>query len=106
MAHTPLKMTIPQAQKELDRAWTDSYSPARIAEVLASLEDKSVGWRIYHFILRICFRGIYFEQMGAWNWTKVIAQNRRTILRLCSDSISEYRARKRNPPSGAVANPV
>ena len=95
MAHTPLKMTIAQAQKELDRAWSDSYSPTRIAEALASLENKSVGWRIYHFILRICFRGIYFEQMGAWSWMKVIGQNRRTIFRLCTDSVSEYRASKR-----------
>jgi hypothetical protein len=105
MAHTPLKMSIAQAQKELDRAWSESYSPRRIAEALDYLNDKSVGWRIYIFILRICFRGIYFEQMGAWSWMKVMAENRRTIMRLCSDSIAEYRARKRKP-TGVVAHPV
>jgi len=95
MAHTPLKMTIAQAQHELDHAWSSTYSAKQIAAALASLNHKSVGWRIYLFILRISFRGIYFEQMGAWAWTKVIAENRRTILSLCRESVAEYRARKR-----------
>jgi radical SAM superfamily enzyme YgiQ (UPF0313 family) len=95
MAHTPLKMTIAEAQQELDNAWSVSYSPERIAEALASLDDKSVGWRIYHFLLRVCFRGIYFEQMGTRAWMKVIMQNRRTILSLCGDSYLEYRKSKR-----------
>ncbi|HZE68118.1 MAG TPA: radical SAM protein [Pyrinomonadaceae bacterium] len=95
MAHTPLKMSIAEAQQELDYAWTSSYSPQRIAEALDSLSQKSVGWRIYHFILRICFRGIYFQQMGPWAWTKVIAQNRRTIFKLCNESFGEYRTAKR-----------
>jgi radical SAM superfamily enzyme YgiQ (UPF0313 family) len=103
MAHTPLKISIAQAQQELDRAWTESYSPERIAEALDSLDHKTVGWRIYHFILRICFRGIYFQQMGAWSWMKVIAQNRRTIIRLCSDTFSEYRARKRKRIAPPIA---
>jgi radical SAM superfamily enzyme YgiQ (UPF0313 family) len=95
MAHTPLKMSIAQAQEELEHAWAVSYSPQRIAEALDSLKHKSVGWRIYHFILRICFRGIYFPQMGPWAWTKVIVQNRRTIFGLCSESFAEYRKRRR-----------
>ncbi len=44
MAHTPLKMSIAQAQKELDHAWASSYSPERIAEALDSLSHRSVGW--------------------------------------------------------------
>ncbi len=101
MAHTPLKMSIAQAQKELDHAWASSYSPERIAEALDSLSHRSVGWRIYHFIMRISFRGIYFEQMGLWAWTKVIAQNRRTIFKLGREAVAEYRAsrRKRNVQS-------
>ena len=27
MAHTPLKMTIPEVQDEVQYAWTNSYSP-------------------------------------------------------------------------------
>jgi radical SAM superfamily enzyme YgiQ (UPF0313 family) len=95
MAHTPLKMSIEEAQQELDHAWASSYSPQRIAETMEALKHKSAGWRIYHFIMRICFRGIYFEQMGVWSWTKVIAQNGHTIFTLCTDFFSEYRAAKR-----------
>ena len=90
MAHTPLKMTIPEAQQELEHAWASSYSPERIAEALNSISDKTVGWRIYHFIMRICFRGIYFPQMGVWSWMKVIAQNRRTILGLSREAFRTY----------------
>lgn len=95
MAHTPLKMTIPEAQIELEHAWASSYSPKRIAEAMDALNDKSVGWRIYHFVLRISFRGIYFPQMGVWSWTKVVAANRRTIWRLVRESVQEYRANRR-----------
>src|SRR6266404_1022782 len=40
MANTPLKMTIPQTQLELDMAWTASYSPSRNASAIDSLKDK------------------------------------------------------------------
>src|SRR2546421_8357395 len=55
MAHTPLKMTIPEAQVELEHAWAASYSPERIDEALDSISHKSIGWRVYHFIMRISF---------------------------------------------------
>jgi radical SAM superfamily enzyme YgiQ (UPF0313 family) len=95
MAHTPLKMTIPEAQAELHHAWSASYSPERIAEALDSISHKSVGWRIYHFIMRISFRGIYFQQIGWRSWFKVIAQNRRTIYKLTRESIATYRASRK-----------
>lgn len=95
MAHTPLKMTIPEAQQELQHAWESSYSPERNAEAMAAMGDKSVGWRIYHFIMRIAFRGIYFPQMGGWAWMKVVSSNRKTIYRLVRESVSEYRQNRR-----------
>ena len=95
MAHTPLKMTIPEAQKELQYAWENSYSPERIAEALASIGHKSVGWRIYHLIMRLTFRGIYFPQMGLRAWVKVLWQNRRTIGGLIRESFSDWRKSKR-----------
>jgi radical SAM superfamily enzyme YgiQ (UPF0313 family) len=110
MAHTPLKMTIAEAQAELEHAWVSSYSPERIAEALASISHKSVGWRAYHFVLRLSFRGIYFPQMGWRSWLKVIAQNRRTIFRLTTEAVSTYRAaRKRKAdvaPAGAHSQMV
>jgi len=101
MAHTPLKMSIPDTQLELDHAWQASYSPERNAQALAYLKDKSVGWRIYHLILRLSFRGIYFPQMGPWAWTKVIARNRAVIFGLAKESVSEYRKKKKKQPAQA-----
>jgi radical SAM superfamily enzyme YgiQ (UPF0313 family) len=102
MAHTPLKMTIPEAQRELEHAWASSYSPERIAEALDSISHKSVGLRIYHLILRLSFRGIYFKQVGWLSWLKVIAQNRRTIVRLTAEAVRTYRNAKKRDPGGAV----
>jgi hypothetical protein len=59
---------------------------------LASLNHKSVGWRIYHFVMRITFRGIYFPQMGVRAWAKVIFDNRKTLYGLVRDSFGEWRA--------------
>ncbi|MGH9837849.1 MAG: B12-binding domain-containing radical SAM protein [Blastocatellia bacterium] len=82
MAHTPLKMTIEQAQGEIRQAWTDSYSPEAIAKAVDALDGKPLWLRISMFIGRLSFRGIYFPQMGRWTWMKAALQNRRTIFKL------------------------
>src|SRR6266508_3961796 len=64
MAHTPLKMTIPQAHAEVNYGWADAYSPQAIAKAVASLEHQPVGYRINILVSRLCFRGIYFPLMG------------------------------------------
>jgi radical SAM superfamily enzyme YgiQ (UPF0313 family) len=95
MAHTPLKMTIPEVHREVAQAWSASYSPARITEALDSISHKSVEARIMHLIARLFFRGIYFPQMGWWAWTKVIAQNRRTISKLVGEALGAWRRARR-----------
>lgn len=82
MAHTPLKMTIEEAQQEFDHAWTASYSPEAITQAVDAIRDEPIQYRLSHFIARLFFRGIYFRQMGWWAWAKVIAQNWRTIFNL------------------------
>src|ERR1041385_4904863 len=37
MAHTPLKMTIPQVQDEVRAAWTHSYSPEATGRAIESI---------------------------------------------------------------------
>jgi radical SAM superfamily enzyme YgiQ (UPF0313 family) len=86
MAHTPLKMTIDQTHSEVNHAWASSYSPEAIAEAVNSMSHKPLGHRINILIARLCFRGIYFPQMGKLAWIKVIAQNRGTISRLVSEA--------------------
>jgi radical SAM superfamily enzyme YgiQ (UPF0313 family) len=99
MAHQPLKMTIAETQAELTQAWTDSYSPETIYAAVEALSHKRVGPRVFHFIMRLGFRAIYFPQIGWRPWVKVIAQNRRTIIKLTRDGVDEYRQSRRNKRS-------
>jgi radical SAM superfamily enzyme YgiQ (UPF0313 family) len=82
MAHTPLKMSIEEAHAEVKYAWDHAYSPEAIAHAVHSFDYKPVPYRINIFIARLCFRGIYFPQMGPMAWIKVVAQNWRTIFQL------------------------
>ena len=73
MAHTPLKITIPEVQDEVRYAWTNSYSPAAIERALESIADEPAAYKISHLMSRLFFRGIYFPQKGAWGWLKLAA---------------------------------
>jgi radical SAM superfamily enzyme YgiQ (UPF0313 family) len=103
MAHTPLKISIPQAQIELDRAWSISYSPESNERVIDSLRDQRFDDRMIHFVMRMFFRGIYFPQMNKRSWVKLIAQNRRPIMKLVKDGMSQYRAAKKRKAVQAAA---
>ncbi len=92
MAHTPQKITIPQAHAEVQYGWTRSYSPEAIAKAVHSLDDKPLGYRINILVARLCFRGIYFPQMGWFAWVKTIAQNRRTIFELVKEAFGAWRS--------------
>jgi radical SAM superfamily enzyme YgiQ (UPF0313 family) len=92
MAHTPLRMTVEQAHAEVTHAWASSYSAEAIARAVDSLDHRHVGDRINILVARLCFRGIYFPQMGWSAWMKVIAQNRRAIFRLVSEAVGLARA--------------
>src|SRR5438128_120559 len=107
MAHTPLKMTIPEAQIELDKAWRTAYSPKNNEKVIESLRDRRFDDRVMHFVMRLFFRGIYIPQMNKRTWVKLIAQNRRPILRLAKDGLGKYReVRKKRAGVAAVPRPV
>jgi hypothetical protein len=82
MAHTPLKMSIDEAHNEVRIGWANSYSPEAIEHAVDSLNHKPLGYRINILIARLCFRGIYFPQMGRFAWLKTILGNRRTIFKL------------------------
>jgi hypothetical protein len=90
MAHTPLKMTIEEAHAEVNYGWKSSYSPEALAQAVAALDDQNLGDRINIFLARLCFRGIYFPMLTKSSWLRVIVENRRTILRLFKDGISQW----------------
>ncbi len=103
MAHTPLKISIPEAQAELEYAWASSYSPEAIATAVQSLAHKPLGNRINILVARLFFRGIYFPQQGKWGWIKLIAKNRRTIFKLVREGVQLGRqARRRNKAASPV----
>ena len=103
MAHTPLKMTIPEAQLELDKAWRTSYSPERNSEVIDLLAGRGIDARIMHFVMRLFFRGIYIPQMNKRTWAKLIAANRKPILKLVKQSVGKLRESRRKRLAGATA---
>jgi radical SAM superfamily enzyme YgiQ (UPF0313 family) len=90
MAHEPLKMTIPEVRMEMDRAWSASYSPERNAQAIDSINDRHVGYQIYHLMARLLFRSIYFQQTGKWSWMKTVVRNRRAIYSVVSRALATW----------------
>ena len=91
MAHTPLKMSIPEVQAEVEYAWKDSYSPATTRKAIDWLGTEPVPYRISHLAARVFFRGIYFPHKNAWGWLKLFLQNRGTILHVIREAFTNWR---------------
>ena len=104
MAHTPLKLTIPQAHAEVSYGWAGAYSPQAIAKAVASLEHQPVGYRINILVSRLLFRGIYFPLMGRWAWVKAITIIRRTIFKLVVEAFGAWRKARNNSPEKITAS--
>ncbi len=90
MAHTPLKMSVKEAHDEVRYGWERAYSAAAISHAVKSLRHKEVGYRINILVARLCFRGIYFPQMGPLAWMKVISENRRSIFHVIKHGFGDW----------------
>jgi hypothetical protein len=90
MAHTPLKITIPEVQEEVRYAWENSYSPEAIERALEGIADEPAACKISHLMARLFFRGIYFPQKGTGKWLALAVQNRRSIFRVLKDSLTRW----------------
>ncbi|HEY6121769.1 MAG TPA: radical SAM protein [Pyrinomonadaceae bacterium] len=104
MAHLPLNMTAAEVQRELDNAWHTSYSPEsneRAIDALSGMED-----RLVHFMMRLFFRGIYIPQMNKRTWAKLIAQNRKPIMKLVKQGVGKYREAHKGRQVAAAGSPV
>jgi radical SAM superfamily enzyme YgiQ (UPF0313 family) len=106
MAHTPLKMTAPEAQIELDKAWMTSYSPENNERAIKWFGGRDINDEIMHFVMRMFFRGIYFPQRNTRTWVKSIAQNRKPIMRLVREGVGKYRESRRNASVNSTATPA
>jgi radical SAM superfamily enzyme YgiQ (UPF0313 family) len=103
MAHTPLKMTIPEAHRELEQAWTKSYSPKSNERAVDSIAEKTIHDRVIHLVMRLFFRGVYFPQMNKRAWIKLIAENRRPIYKLAKEAIGKWRDARNRKADVAVS---
>jgi radical SAM superfamily enzyme YgiQ (UPF0313 family) len=103
MAHAPLKMTIPEAHRELEQAWSKSYSPRSNEKAIDSIADKSIHDRVIHLVMRLFFRGVYFPQMNKRAWIKLIAENRRPIYKLAKEAIGKWRDARNRKADVAVS---
>src|SRR6202171_920900 len=90
MAHTPLKMSIAEAHAEVRYGWAHSYSPEAIAQAVRSFNHKPLAYRINILVARLCFRGIYFPQMGPMAWVKVIGENAQTICDIVKECFRDW----------------
>jgi radical SAM superfamily enzyme YgiQ (UPF0313 family) len=91
LAHSPLKITASEAEKELDKAWRMSYSAYRNEKVVNLLISQNPDIGAMHLLARLCFRGIYVPQMTKRAWLNLIFQNHRSILKLLRNGIAQYR---------------
>ena len=64
--------------------------PPRPSRALDSIANEPAPYKISHLVSRLFFRGIYFPQKGAWQWLKLIAQNRRSVWRIVRDSFTQW----------------
>jgi radical SAM superfamily enzyme YgiQ (UPF0313 family) len=82
MAFSPENITIEESEKEVREAWQRSYSAQAIEAALEKIKYRPFAERAVLFCTRIAFRGIYFPQMKALDWLKVILANRASIGQL------------------------
>ena len=94
MAHTPLKMTIPEVQAEVRAAWLEAYSPAETERAIESIASEAAPYKISHFAARLFFRGIFFPPGSGWNWLKLIARNRKALFRIVKDSTTDWHGQR------------
>jgi radical SAM superfamily enzyme YgiQ (UPF0313 family) len=90
MAHTPLKMSVKEAHDEVRYGWEGAYSAEAIARAVQALRHKEVGYRINILVARLCFRGIYFPQMGPLAWMRVMVENRRSIFHVIKHGFGDW----------------
>ena len=88
--HKKLKMSVEEAHAEVNRGWAQSYSPEAIAQAVGSFNHKPLAYRINILVARLCFRGIYFPQMGRLAWVKVIGENAQTICDIVKEGFRDW----------------
>jgi radical SAM superfamily enzyme YgiQ (UPF0313 family) len=108
---TPKHLSPAQAQDEMRAAWKKAYGPLAFWRTQRWLKrnKKTFEPQLMLFVSRLLFRGIYFPQMTAWKWARLLGSNLFTIVSLVKSGFqTAWRARRRvgKTPAGSSAPPV
>jgi hypothetical protein len=63
---------------------------AKLPDSRFERSKKRVGYRINILVARLCFRGIYFLQVGPLARLKVMAQNWQSIFQVIKDGFGDW----------------
>ena len=103
LSHSPLKITVSEAEKEIDKAWRMSYKPERNEKVVNALLPENPHIAAMHFLARLCFRGIYVPQMTKTAWLRLILENRRPLFKLIQEGKRRRTQKSMEPAKQVVA---
>jgi hypothetical protein len=91
MAFTPKNISISEAEAEVRKAWSDSYSAEAVAAAMTKLRNRPFREKSVFFFARLLFRGIYFPQMRRREWLWLLVLNRRAIIQLIREAVPAHR---------------
>jgi radical SAM superfamily enzyme YgiQ (UPF0313 family) len=97
--YLPRNLSAEEVEREVHDAWAHCYKPEafRRAQQWLLNHDKGFVQQVVHFVARLLFRGIYFQQISRWAWIKLLAQNAPTLTSLVRSGIAA-RSRKSSRP--------
>jgi len=103
MAFTPKNISISEAEAEVRKAWSESYSAEAVAAAMAKLRNRPFREKAVFFFARLLFRGIYFPQMRRRQWLWLLLSNRRAIIQLLREAAPAHRQQPQpvNEPIGS-----
>jgi len=83
-AFTPKHMTAAQLETEVRTAWGMAYSAEGVYRRVSRMKQMRFVSKLIYVFATLAFRGIYFRQMTARAWLKLIWQNRRSVREVFS----------------------
>lgn len=83
-AFTPKHMTPAQLETEVRTAWGMAYSAEGVYRRVSRMKQMRFVSKLIYVFATLAFRGIYFRQMTARAWLKLIWQNRRSVREVFS----------------------
>jgi radical SAM superfamily enzyme YgiQ (UPF0313 family) len=83
-AFKPKFMTPAELEKEVRAAWEMAYSPEGIYKRISRMKNMRFVSKFIYLFATLAFRGIYFRQMNATAWLRLVWQNRRSVLEVFS----------------------